>query len=206
MQIYLEALDLDRNMTETHINIANVYYLLDEYDKAINHYIQAIRKNDDKKSEAYYNLGNALCVKKHYKDAIKCFKKVIKYDSSNVEAMFNLGNCFFAMGIYNKAIAKYEVCQKLGMDTKEVKVSLTKSYIELADKDSLYKAESLLRSMLVFEEKDPELNMVLGICKEKCGSKSEALQYFKVKINIHFLFFQKIFFLLIFFAFKLNML
>lgn len=157
--------------------------MLDKYDQAINHYIQAIKKNDEKKSDAYYNLGNALCVKKHYKDAIKCFKKVIKYDSSNMEAVFNLGNCLFVTGSYKKAIEKYEICLKFNPDSKEIKCSLSKSLLELGDKDSLYKAEAIIRALLLYETNDAELFFILALCKEKMGSKSEALQYYRVILN-----------------------
>ncbi len=180
MKFYLEALEIDRNVSDTHINIANIYYLLDRYDQAINYYIQAIRKNDNKKSEAYYNLGNALCVKKQYKDAIKCFKKVIKYDRSNKEAIFNLGNCLFSTGQYEKAKDKYEICIKLDPESKEIKCSLAKSLIEIGDKDSLYKSEAILRALLLKETNNAEIFFILAICREKMGAKVEALQYFKV--------------------------
>jgi len=173
-------LELDKNIGEIHLNIANIYYLLDRYDDAINHYIQAIKKNDDKKSDAYYNLGNALCVKNQYKEAIKCFKKVVKYDSSNIEAIFNWGNCLFVIGKFKKAVEKYELCGKLNMDSKEVKTALAKSLIEIGDKDCLIKAESILRAMLLYDEDNAELNMVLSHCREKAGNKQDALAFFKV--------------------------
>lgn len=153
---------------------------MDKFDDAISHYIQAIKKNDDKKSDAYYNLGNALCVKNQYKEAIKCFKKVVKYDSSNIEAIFNWGNCLFVIGKFKKAVEKYELCSKLNMDTKEVKIALSKSFVEIGDKECLIKAESILRAMLKQDENNPELYMVLSHCKEKAGEKEEARVLFGV--------------------------
>jgi predicted Zn-dependent protease len=161
---------------------------LERFDDAINHYIQAIKKNDDKKPDAYYNLGNAMCVKNQYKEAIKCFKKVIKYDSSNIDAIFNLGNCLFVIGKFKKAIEKYELCAKLNMNTYEVKISLAKSLIEIGEKDSLIKAESMLRAMLKEDNDNAELNMALSHCEEKWGNKEEALLLFKVKLIYYYLF------------------
>lgn len=186
MKIYVEALDLDKNIGEIHLNIANIYYLMDKFDEAISHYIQAIKKNDDKKSDAYYNLGNALCVKNQYKEAIKCFKKVVKYESSNIDAIFNWGNCLFVIGKFKKAVGKYELCQKLNMNTNEVKVALCKSLIEIGEKECLKKAEIILRAMLIHDEDNAELNLVLSHCKEKAGGKEEALLLFKVKFIIYF--------------------
>lgn len=182
MKIYIEALELDKNIGEIHLNIANVYYLLDQFDEAISHYIQAIKKNDDKKSDAYYNLGNALCVKNQYKEAIKCFKKVVKYDSSNIEAIFNWGNCLFVIGKYRKAVEKYELCGKLNMDTKEVRIALAKSLIEIGEKECLNKAEGILTKMLKDDENNAELNLVLSHCKGKTGEKEEARILFQVNI------------------------
>ena len=121
-----------------------------------------------------------------YKEAIKCFKKVIKYDTNNVEAIYNLGNCYLAMGLFKKAVEKYEICQKLDMDTKEVKVALSKSLIELADKDTLNKAEAIVRALLLYDGNDPELYLLMGMLKEKSHLKAEAVQYYKVNFFLFF--------------------
>lgn len=101
-----------------------------------------------------------------------------------MEAVFNLGNCLFATGQYKKAIEKYEICLKFNPDLKEFKCAMAKSLIELEDKDSLYKAEAIIRALLLYESNDNELYYILACCKEKMGNKNEALEYYKVLLII----------------------
>ena len=48
-------------------------YLVENIDEAIKHYKSAIKLNP-KKAESYYNLGNALCVKSDYEEAIQSYE------------------------------------------------------------------------------------------------------------------------------------
>jgi tetratricopeptide (TPR) repeat protein len=52
-----------------HYNLGNALYLVEKIEDAIHHYRCAIKLNP-KKSESFYNLGNALCVKNDYAEAI----------------------------------------------------------------------------------------------------------------------------------------
>ena len=47
----------------------NLIYLNEVIDEAIKHYKAAIALNP-KKPESFYNLGNALCVKSDYDNAV----------------------------------------------------------------------------------------------------------------------------------------
>jgi tetratricopeptide (TPR) repeat protein len=55
-----------------HYNLGNALYLIESIEEAIMHYEQAIKLNP-KKPESYYNLGNALCVKNEYQNAINSY-------------------------------------------------------------------------------------------------------------------------------------
>ncbi len=55
-----------------HYNLGNALYLMESIDDAVNHYKSAIALNP-KKSESFYNLGNALCVKNDYPQAVSSY-------------------------------------------------------------------------------------------------------------------------------------
>ena len=55
-----------------HYNLGNALYLIEQVDTAIGHYQRAIQINP-KKPESFYNLGNALCVKADYENAITAY-------------------------------------------------------------------------------------------------------------------------------------
>lgn len=97
-----------------------------------------------------------------------------------MEAVFNLGNCLFATSQFQKAIEKYEICLKFNPESKEIKCAMAKSLIEIGDKDSLYKAEAIVRALLLYETNDAQLFFILAMCKEKMGNKAESLEYYKV--------------------------
>ena len=65
-------------------------------DDAINHYQRAISINP-KKSESFYNLGNALCVKADYENAINAYTSAIDLDPKNAPAFYNLGNALYML-------------------------------------------------------------------------------------------------------------
>ena len=52
-----------------HYNLGNALYLVEQIEDAVYHYKAAIKLNP-KKAESFYNLGNALCVKSDYEEAI----------------------------------------------------------------------------------------------------------------------------------------
>lgn len=50
-----------------------------DYDEAIRHYLKALQMNP-KKTECYYNLGNAYCISERFQEALECFENSVKHD------------------------------------------------------------------------------------------------------------------------------
>ena len=53
------------------------------------------------KSESYYNLGNALCVKSDFEQAIFNYKRTIDLDPFNSPAFYNLGNAYYMLNDFD---------------------------------------------------------------------------------------------------------
>jgi len=50
-----------------------------DYEEAIVHYQKSLKINP-KKTECYYNLGNAYVILERYEEALECFEKTITAD------------------------------------------------------------------------------------------------------------------------------
>ena len=82
---FLTALKIDPNLWETMYNIANLYLLLDNNEKAAEYWLKALPYMEDS-AEIYNNLG-VVCVKLSLIDeAILYYKEALKY-----QKLFSLG-------------------------------------------------------------------------------------------------------------------
>ena len=66
-------------------------------DEAISHYKRSISLNPHK-SETYYNLGDALCLKGEFSKAVESYKGAIAHQKENAPAFYNMGNSYYMLG------------------------------------------------------------------------------------------------------------
>ena len=125
-QDYKSALKLYNSLAtkddKIEYNIANTYYRLKEYKKAIKHYKMV--KNTNMQSRVLYNIGNCYAALEDYKKASAFFKSSLKYQKSQ-EAKFNLKMA--------KELLKSKVTQKLCKVTNPFKSNIER---ELKDFDN----------------------------------------------------------------------
>ena len=60
-----------------------------------------------KKPESYYNLGNALCVKNEYDEAVSAYQSAIELDPKNAPAFYNLGNALYLLNKFEDSVKAY---------------------------------------------------------------------------------------------------
>lgn len=63
-------------------------------DEAIEKYQEVVEEQPGRQ-EAWYNIGNALCVKKDYPGAVDAYQKAIFIDEKSAPSWYNLGNAFY---------------------------------------------------------------------------------------------------------------
>ena len=86
-----------------------------EYDKAIEHYTEALNLNPQLVT-AYLNRGNAYDSKRDYNRAINNFNKVIEMSPDLAEAYNNRGNTYKNKGDYDRAIDDFSKTIALNPD------------------------------------------------------------------------------------------
>ena len=94
------------NPWEAYVWRANCYGWLQEYEKALPDYDQAIRLNPED-APAYRNRGIVYAAIGQYEQAIEDYSEAIRLKSDYVDAYLGRGNAYGAMEKYEQAIAEY---------------------------------------------------------------------------------------------------
>lgn len=81
------------NGLKSNYNLGNATYEQERYEEAVDHYMNAAKKAENKlqESDAFYNLGNAQFNNQKLDEAIESYKQSLRLNPDNKEAMYNLG-------------------------------------------------------------------------------------------------------------------
>ena len=85
------------NKNADHVKQGIEYTNQQKYDKAVESFLKAIKKNP-KNPEGYYGLGGMYNYKKMYPDAEQAFKSAIGLDPTHYNAHYSLGYTYELMG------------------------------------------------------------------------------------------------------------
>jgi tetratricopeptide (TPR) repeat protein len=102
-----------------HFGLGLVYQDMQIYDKAIQHYILAIKNdlhpNVSVKGKSFMNLGSIYMKRKDYDDAIDAYSRAVNHNDKNGLAHYYLGLSYFKTGRYKEAQVESEKATKLGV-------------------------------------------------------------------------------------------
>ncbi len=76
--LYDQAIKRNDDLPDLHNVIADIYYICEKIDEAIEHYVKSIKIEKTSKPEVYFILGNALSSKNRFEEAVKWYKDAIK--------------------------------------------------------------------------------------------------------------------------------
>lgn len=122
---FQQAIRLKPDFYEAYINLGNVYFILGNYNEAIDSYNYALKNNHN--NTLYNKIGTAYFILGDYDKAIDAYKKAVNTGQTSPETHFNLGLLYFLAGNNEEAFNEY--------------VKLTKVNVELAESlfDLLYR-------------------------------------------------------------------
>ena len=133
------------------------------------------------RSEAYGNLGNALCEKGHHDEAIAAYRQAIALKPKSHATHNNLGNALRAKGRLDEAIAAYRQASRLKPDYPEAHNNLG---IALSDQGCLDEAIASYRQAIVLRHQYPEAHSNLGNALRNQGRFDEAVTAYRQAIAL----------------------
>jgi tetratricopeptide (TPR) repeat protein len=104
VDLHLEAIELDPQQEQTHINLISLYGQLKQFDKAEEHYRAAVARNPNRE-EAHYNYAVLLSVQGRIAEAVTAYRKTLALNASHAEAHNNLGYLLAQQRKFDEALA-----------------------------------------------------------------------------------------------------
>ena len=104
---FKEAISIDKENLEAHINLGNTYGKLKKFEKAIEFFNRSTKINPDN-HQIYYNLAVVLQKTDNLKEAVKAYKKAIAINNKYSIAYNNLGNILQTQGKIKEAKKNFE--------------------------------------------------------------------------------------------------
>lgn len=176
------------DIAEVHFNLAHCYYLVEQFDYAVSHYVSALKIKKNTRHDYYYYLACALLASGRIKDSIKCFRCAIKLNDRKSYYYYNLGNAYYLYKKYVKAIKSIEKSVQIetiypskgkqALNMKDLNFLLFKSYFSLPT-INYDKCEGLIKGLIKEDPNNLEYLDYLASLQEKTNRTHEAIQTYK---------------------------
>ncbi|MDF1758293.1 MAG: tetratricopeptide repeat protein [Legionellaceae bacterium] len=170
---FLQALSL-KNDPIFHMNLGNIYKRMQNIEKAVYHYQQAIEINP-KYAKAHNNLAGLYAGLGNYKQALVEYKEALHSDPSFTLAHLNLGILFFKNQQIVAAETQFNNVLSLDIDNITAQFYLG---ILLLGKNELDRADILFEKILLKEPEHVETLVNLGVIALKKGKDQSAIDFF----------------------------
>ncbi len=105
--VFDEALLINPEHEQTHINIAVMCYDMNDVEMALPHIKKALELNPDS-AMAWFNYGVSLKEMNRHEEAIDCYSKALELDPNYVHAKFNRGLARLSLGQFELGWQEYE--------------------------------------------------------------------------------------------------
>ena len=123
-EIY-ENEDMEREAKIELLNIAEIYFSRNDFNKAENFSAKAIEL---KSIEAHFILGLIDIKREMFKEAISEFEILLKFKLNHIGAISNIAFCYFKLNKFQESINYYEKAVKLAPDDVLLRENLAESY------------------------------------------------------------------------------
>ena len=154
IEYYTYATEIEyKKNKNAYIKIAEIYYQLEKYDKAIEFY----HKIEHKGEKEYFRIGEIFLKKKDYNKTIEYYNKILKLNQENEKALFAQGAVYVEMQKYQKAIDIYHQIIVLNPKNDE-------AYINMAN---LYFVDKKYKEAVKYYQKAINLNHKINIIRSR---------------------------------------
>ena len=135
---YLQADSICPSLMDatTYNNMAGVYYLLKQYDKAIYTCKKAINL-DSINIKSYFNLAAAYTASDSLKKAIEVYNKIMTLDSLQKDALFNMGTLYYKLKDYKNTVDSYIKVLDIDTNDSKIYVNIAIAYASMGNNDKL---------------------------------------------------------------------
>ncbi|QWR78176.1 tetratricopeptide repeat protein [Candidatus Magnetomonas plexicatena] len=162
-----------------HINLANAYLSMENYDKALKEFRVALEM-DPFKVEVYNNIGS-IYIKLGDKDkAEEEFRKALRVNPTFAVAHHNLGNLYLDKGLDDKALLEYSLEASFDLHPADAYMGMAGIYLK---KGQLNEALENYKVVINNRNDFPEAHFSLGIVYDRLGNVDEALKEFQIALK-----------------------
>lgn len=117
------AAELDPQMAVAHSKMGLIYRRMGEYERAIEAFIEAIRRNPFSFQDTF-DLAQLYHFTKRIKDAIQAYLHAVELRPDHFDAQLNLGTCYQQIGDGAQAVERYRKAIEIDPDRLHAYVNL----------------------------------------------------------------------------------
>lgn len=104
LELHRQALAIDPQQEQIHINLISLYGRLGQFDNAERHFQTAVEQNPNR-DEAHYNYAVLLTAMKRLPDAMEAYRTTLRLNPQHAEAHNNLGYLLAQQRNYEEALS-----------------------------------------------------------------------------------------------------
>jgi len=162
-----------RDLAGEYYNIANAYFDLEKYDKAVFYYNEAV-KMDDSLTQARFNLALAYLGLRQNDTANDILLNLLKEDSKNTKIMASLAYSYHQQGKDEEALSELDKILEISPEDAEARNNRA---IILWELDKKEEAEAEFKRLLKYIPDDLKTQFNLGKLFVEENKYKEALRY-----------------------------
>jgi len=166
-----------KNIYAEYYTLAQTYYQLENYDKAIEYYKLSMRKKEQYWA-SYYQLAKCYAFISDWDNALSMYKKILERDEENASIKASIAYIYSMQGQYKKAAEIYEELLQEQSDNKDY----LENYLAvlISDEKNLQKnSEKFIEYLEILKNGYPDNNNI-KILQEKyntlMGIEEEAVE------------------------------
>ena len=171
--LHLQALEVDPNVPQLHVNLVSLYGRTGNFDKAEEHYRKALALNPNQ-ADLHYNYGVLLFEAERYRAAKTAFEDALQANPSYAAAHNNLGQLLEQEGRIDDAMAKYQAAIEVRPDYRLARFHLGRML--MAKRRPAEAAKQFEQAAQPVDEMSPQALFGLTAAQAQLGDRAGALR------------------------------